>query len=96
AAAVTIGGRVLTANGRGISRAKLVLTNQFGEARQALTNSFGYYRFEGVAAGETYVLSVSAKTHTFSQPTIVLSVLDEIAEMNFVSEQVRDVAGAMK
>ena len=56
AANVSIGGRALTANGQGISRAVISMTEASGNQRFALTNSFGYYRFADVPAGQTYIL----------------------------------------
>jgi len=56
----------------------------FEETRYAMTNAFGYYRFDEVAAGETYVFSVRHKRHTFT-PRIV-SVTEELTELNFTAE----------
>lgn len=86
AASVPVSGRVLSATGRGIPKARLTLTDRNGNARYAMTNPFGYYRFVDVQAGETYILSVSSKNRTFAQPTIVLNVGDQLSEVNFVSE----------
>lgn len=85
AASVNVGGLVRTASGKGIQNAIITLTAQNGSTRFARSSSFGYYRFDEVMAGETYILSVSTKRFTFSQPTIVVTVLDEIAELDFVA-----------
>jgi hypothetical protein len=85
AASVPVGGRVTTANGRGISRARVELTDARGETRMANTNLFGYYRFETVAAGETYVLSVKSKRHTFASNTSVLFISEDVADVNFTA-----------
>jgi uncharacterized repeat protein (TIGR01451 family) len=87
AATVTITGRVSTTTDKGINRAKLALTNQFGETRFALTNPFGYYHFEGVSAGETYFISVSAKGFTFAQSTMVLNINEAVENVDFVGEK---------
>jgi hypothetical protein len=84
AANVSISGRVVTENGRGINKARLTLMGSDGQARTALTNQFGHYRFVDVAAGQTYILSVSAKRYTFTEPTMVLNVLEELTDVNFV------------
>ena len=73
----------VTAGKRGIARARVMLTNANGETQTALTNAFGYYRFEEVAAGETYVFNVSAKQHSFV-PRVVL-VNEDLTELNFAS-----------
>lgn len=61
AASVSVGGRVMTAAGRGISRVYVSMTGSDGETRTAMTNPFGYFRFDAVAAGETYVFTIRSK-----------------------------------
>ena len=84
AATVTVGGRVMTADGRGVSKARVVLTDANGAERLAITNPFGYYRFDEVQAGETYIFSVGHKRYQFSPQ--VLTVNEELAELNFTAE----------
>jgi hypothetical protein len=83
AASVTISGRVVSSN-RGIAKALIYLTNQTGETRTALTNSFGYYRFEDVRAGDTYTVNVLSKRYQFS-PQIV-SVNGEMSAVDFIAK----------
>lgn len=83
AASVTISGRVVSRN-RGIAKVFVYLADQTGETRIALTNSFGYYRFEDVRAGETYIVNVRSKRHQFS-PQIV-SVNGEMSAVDFIAE----------
>jgi hypothetical protein len=85
AAAVSISGRVLTADGRGIRSTAVVLTDSLGNSRTAITSSFGYYRFDEVPAGETYVLSVSSKRYQFA-PRVV-TVQDEIVNLDFIAQE---------
>jgi hypothetical protein len=87
AAAVNLGGRVVDARGRGIRNAVVTLSGaNLGQPITLRTSSFGYYRFEGVAVGETYVVSVAAKRYNFSQPNQVVSLVDEATETNFVAD----------
>ena len=65
AAPIKITGRVLTAAGRPVSGAVVTLMGENGEGVRAVTNMFGYYRFDGVSGGEGYVLSVAAKRYSF-------------------------------
>ena len=81
AATVRLGGRVTVNNGRGLANATVLLTNQNGATRTARTNSFGYYQFAEVAAGETYVVAVTNKQYLF-EPQIV-TVTQEIGDLNF-------------
>ncbi len=63
----------------------LSLTDSSGQVRTATTTAFGYYRFDDVQAGETYILSAIGKRYTFSQPTQVLNVNEDAAEVNFIA-----------
>jgi hypothetical protein len=85
AASVSVAGRVTTAGGRGIAKARVSLTDANGETRTALTNSFGYFRFAGVSAGETYVFSVSAKRYTFNSPAQARQILEDTDDINFAA-----------
>ncbi|MGB5014547.1 MAG: carboxypeptidase-like regulatory domain-containing protein, partial [Pyrinomonadaceae bacterium] len=87
AASVSISGRVVTANGNGINKAIVTLTNQGGDVRRVITNSFGYYRFDAVEAGQTYVLSVGSKRYSFVNPTLVVSPTDDATDIDFMAEQ---------
>jgi Carboxypeptidase regulatory-like domain len=85
AANVNIGGRVITANGSGIRNVVVILNAPNGSIRFAQTGTFGNFKFEDVEVGGTYVISVSSKRYTFAQPTIVRSVQEEIADLEFVA-----------
>jgi WD40-like Beta Propeller Repeat len=86
AADVSVGGRVLSGK-RGISNVRLTLTDSTGETRYATTNSFGFYRFGEVAAGQTYVLTVNSKRYSFSQPTRIINVSEDAADENFIANE---------
>ncbi|MCY7345948.1 MAG: carboxypeptidase-like regulatory domain-containing protein [Pyrinomonadaceae bacterium] len=80
AADVSVGGRVLNGK-RGIASAQVVLTDQNGNARTALTNPFGYFRFENVPVGETYIVSVRDKRYEFAPQ--VVSLTEEFTNLIF-------------
>jgi len=84
AAAVTLGGRVTTASGRGIRNARIAITDMQGTTRTALTNAFGYYRFKDVPAGE-YIFSITTKRYRFNQSSQVRNILEDTGDMNFVA-----------
>lgn len=86
AAAVRVGGRVMTAEGSGIRNAVVTMIDENGQQRGTLTGKFGAFKFDDVAAGETYIFIVSARRFTFSQPTQVVSVLEETGEINFIAD----------
>ena len=85
AATVAVAGRVLSANGNGINKAIVTLTDQGGGVRRLITNSFGYYRFDGVETGRTYVLTAGSKRYAFVNPTLVISPNDDATDIDFVA-----------
>jgi len=85
AAAVSIGGRVLTRDGSGIRAAMVTLTGPQGSVKRAITNAFGYYRFDSVAAGATYIIQAAARRYVFAPRTI--GVTDQLADLNFIDGQ---------
>jgi Carboxypeptidase regulatory-like domain len=85
AAEVTIGGRIVAADGRGIRNVLVTMVRSNGASRTAISSAFGYFRFADVAAGETYVFSVSAKRFTFDQPTTVRSIVEDADDLIFTA-----------
>jgi hypothetical protein len=87
AATVFVSGRVLTASGQGIRNASVKLTAGDGAIRFARTGSFGYFRFDEVEVGRTYILEVTGRKFTFAQSIRILAVRDEITNADFVAEE---------
>lgn len=85
AADVSLCGRVLTSEGRGITNAVITITDQSGNQRTAITGRFGNFRFEVLTAGETYVLSVRSRRFSFESPTQIVQLLDNIDDANFIA-----------
>ncbi len=83
AASVVLAGRVLDADLRAVSKARVSLTDQSGNARSVLTNPFGFYRFADVPAGQSVVLNVEHKNRSFA-PQIV-SVNEENLTLDFIA-----------
>lgn len=83
AANVSVGGRVLTANVSGISRAVVTLTDQSGASRTMRTSSFGYYSFDDVRVGATYILTVNHRRYQFTPRVITVS--EEITDADIVA-----------
>jgi hypothetical protein len=81
AAPVSVGGRVTTADGRGIGRATVVAVGQDGIERRVLTGPFGYYRFEDLPAGQTFVIQVRHKRYDFEPRA--LSAVESLADFDF-------------
>jgi len=87
AASVSAGGRVTTAGGRGIRNAVITITDTNGTSRTIRTGDFGYYRFEDVAAGETYIFSISAKRFRFNQNTQAVFIVEERNDIDFAVDK---------
>ena len=85
AAAVSIGGRVVTVQSNGIRNVTVTLTDANGTSRTARTGKFGLFRFDNAATGGLYIISVYAKHYRFDQPTRVLTVLEEITDLEFIA-----------
>jgi Cohesin domain/Carboxypeptidase regulatory-like domain/MBG domain (YGX type)/Dockerin type I domain len=85
AATVQIGGRVMNAGGRGVSRARVSLTDNSGVVRTVMTNPVGYYRFDNVLVGETYIGSIASKQFTFTPQTV--NVSGGLTDLNFTALQ---------
>ncbi len=85
AANVSVTGRVLTADGRAIRNVRVTIDGPGGEARSSLTNGLGYYRFDDITAGQTYIVSLAAKRFHFAQPSQMVNVMDNIADLDFVA-----------
>ena len=83
AANVSVSGRVLTPDGRGLRNARVTMTDQNGVVRAVTTSSFGYYRFEDVESGQTYIVSVASRTYHYAPR--VLQVVDTLADVDFIA-----------
>ena len=83
AASASISGRLLTARGQGISSAQVVLTDTRGRKQTTVSGSFGNYRFSGLAAGETYIITVNSKRYTFTAQAV--GVTGDLAAVNLIA-----------
>jgi hypothetical protein len=84
AAGVSVAGRVLSAGNQGVKNALVTLTGNQGVVWETRTSSLGYFEFEDVIPGQTYVVAVSSKSHQFVPR--VLSVEDNMTGVNFQAE----------
>ena len=82
---VSLSGRVTSSRGQGVYTARVTLTDSNRSAvRMALTNPFGYYRFENVPSGMTYTVRVNSKRYNFTPRT--LDVTDNLTNVDFVAQ----------
>ena len=79
-APVTVG-RVLRTDGFGIGSAAVTAVDQEGNVLRTRTNGFGYFIFDSVPSGRSYVISVNHKQFTFAPQ--VVNVDDNILDLTF-------------
>ena len=80
-----VSGRVMTNSGRAISNARVTITDQAGNSRLATTSAFGYFRFDDVQTGETYIISVTSKRYSFAPQ--VVNLTENLTDLNFIAVQ---------
>ncbi len=84
AALFAISGRVVSPTGRGIRGTTVSMTDPFGAVRTAVTNSFGYYQFTNVTAGQSYNLNVTSRRFTFA--TKAVSVTADMLNQDIIGQ----------
>jgi len=82
-APASIAGRVMRASGRSVSGAIVMLVSDNGLTYSTRTNTFGYYRIEGLPTGRIYFGSVAARGVSF--PTRSFSLDGDLDSADFVS-----------
>ncbi|CAN5238695.1 hypothetical protein BH20ACI2_BH20ACI2_00880 [soil metagenome] len=85
AASVSISGRVVTAEGRGIRDAQVWMIDSEGSRWTVITSSLGYYSFTDVEAGNFYILGVASRRYRFE--TRAVSASDSIANFDFLAQE---------
>lgn len=83
ASEVSIGGRVTTADGRGVRNAVVTMTDPNGVGRNVMTGPRGEFRFDNVAPGVSYVVGVRSRRFLF-EPQVV-TVNDNVTDLTFIA-----------
>lgn len=87
AAGVGISGRVMTADGRGITNAIVTITgNALAAPRTVITGRRGTYMFDDLEPGETYIVTVRSRRFMFSNPSQVISIVDNVTDADFIAD----------
>ena len=79
---ISVSGRALTPDGRGLRNATVSITDSNGNKRIATTSSFGYYQFDDVLIGGAYTIAVSSRLYRFA--TRVVQVTDTLTNVDFI------------
>ncbi len=86
AAEVRVTGRVGDAAGMAVRGASVTIEG--GLLIQPVTvrtGTFGNFAFDGLRAGETYTITVSAGRHAFKQPSITLTLYEDLTGLEFTA-----------
>jgi hypothetical protein len=84
-AEVPVSGRATKSDGRGISGAIVSMTDAAGVVKLARTSAFGYYQFDNVESGGTYVIAIGQKRYFFADSPRVITVTDSLSGVDFVA-----------
>ncbi len=79
----TVSGRVVDSSGRAVYSATISLIDSKGVTRNAISSSFGYFTFEGVATGQSYKADVRHRTLSFDSQ--VISVNEDVTGLIFAA-----------
>ena len=83
AAGVSVSGRVTSIEGRGLRNASVTITDPHGASRSVITSARGYFQFDDVESGQTYVIAVRSRRFQF-EPRLI-NVTDNLAGVDFVA-----------
>lgn len=79
---VTVSGRVMSADGRGLRNTIVNITGPNSFVSHATTSSFGFYQFQDIPAGQTYTVSISSRLFRFAPQTVEVS--GNILNLDFI------------
>ncbi|MBE7517041.1 MAG: hypothetical protein HS105_10590 [Chloracidobacterium sp.] len=87
AGGVNVSGRITLRSGSGVRNVVVALIEADGTQHVTRTGSFGYYQFDDIPAGQTAVIAVSAKSYTFIPMTRMVSLDNDLFDVDWVAEQ---------
>ncbi len=87
AAGVSVSGRATTANGNGIRNVQFVLTESDGTVHYAISGPFGYYSFDEIPSAQNVIVSAVAKKYHFSESVRLITLNDNFADLDWVSNE---------
>jgi hypothetical protein len=84
AAGAAISGRVILENGGGLKNAMVYLEGgRLTAPMITQTGNFGYFSFEDVETGQSYVISVNSKRYAIVNNTRAISLIGDLADVDF-------------
>jgi hypothetical protein len=82
---IEMSGRVTDPSGRGLRNARVSIADDSGIVQSVLTNAFGRYHFDGLAAGRKYTVSAASGRYRFASRT--LQVNDSLTDVDFAAQE---------
>ncbi|MGH9949397.1 MAG: carboxypeptidase-like regulatory domain-containing protein, partial [Pyrinomonadaceae bacterium] len=83
-----ISGRVVTAGGRGIYNARIVVRDPGNNVvAVSASSTFGYFLVNVLPGGVSYTVTVEAKRNTFAMPSQMVFVNGNVSGINFTAQQ---------
>ena len=87
AAGVTAGGKVVTQEGRAISRASVQIYNTHNQSTEyAMTNQFGYFSFDGLNAGDLYIFTIGHRRYSFTTSKRAVQMVEDKKDFVFYAD----------
>jgi hypothetical protein len=84
----SISGRVLTSDAMPVRNAVVTISgNSLSGPVRVTTTSFGSYSFSGLTLGETYVITVATQRFTWREPSLVVTLNDNVTNADFVANE---------
>jgi pimeloyl-ACP methyl ester carboxylesterase len=81
----SIKGKTIGENGRGVRSIVTLTKINTSETFTTRTNSFGFYNFENLATGESYILTPSAKGYQFNPPNKIITPTEDLNDVDFIA-----------
>jgi CSLREA domain-containing protein len=76
---VSLRGIAVSSTGRPVYGVRVMLTDLNGNFRFSRTNPFGYFQFDNIPAGSTFLLQAASKEHSFESRTITVVDATDLA-----------------
>jgi CSLREA domain-containing protein len=82
---VSISGRVMTPDGRGLRNATVTIFDAQGFRSTVITSSLGYYTFENIRADATHTIAVISKRYRFAARDVIVD--GDLTELDFIGSE---------
>ncbi|MDM7922269.1 MAG: cohesin domain-containing protein, partial [Pyrinomonadaceae bacterium] len=81
----SISGRLISATGKPVGNARILLTDTMGNRRSVISNGFGEFEASGFEIGQTITIQVYSKEDTFTPRTV--SITGDLVSLDMIADQ---------